>query len=80
MLFIRASLTQYDWHLSKQDVDKVSVYISMEDMLQNKENFIQRLEAIDDAELLRKQQYIAEIAARLQYSVVSLSIAIRHAE
>lgn len=72
VVFIRASLTQYDWHLSREDFNKVAVYISMKDVLQNKANFITRLESIDDTELIRKQTYIATIAARLQYSVVRL--------
>lgn len=70
VVFIRASLTQYDWHLSREDFEKVAVYIPMKDMLQSKANFLERLESIKESELIQKQEYIAEIAARLQYSVV----------
>ena len=71
-MFIRATLTQYDWHFSPEDFDKVSVYISMEDMLKNKADFIRRLESVSEDELRQKQKYIAKVASRLQYSVVSL--------
>lgn len=44
----------------------------MEDMLKNKADFIRRLESVSEDELRQKQKYIAKVASRLQYSVVSL--------
>ena len=70
VIFIRASLSQYSWFLSKEEVDAVSVYISMKEMLTDKVNFMERLSSISDDEILSKQSEIARIAPRLQYAVV----------
>lgn len=70
VIFIRASLSQYSWFLSKEEVDAVSVYISMKEMFTDKVNFMERLSSISDDEILSKQSEIARIAPRLQYAVV----------
>lgn len=69
VLFMRASLSQYHWHLSKADVDAVSVYIPMKDVIENDLNFMDVLRNISEAELLTKQKAIARIAPTLQYAV-----------
>ena len=70
VIFIRASLSQYSWFFSKEEVDAVSVYISMKEMFTDKVNFMERLSSISDDEILSKQSEIARIAPRLQYAVV----------
>lgn len=70
VLFSRASLSQYSWHVSEKDVDDVSVYIPMKDINENNINFIDVLKAIPPDELKRKQRAIASIAPRLQFAVL----------
>eukprot|EP01035_Chromulina_nebulosa_P020816 gene20816-26984_t len=70
VLFSRASLSQYSWHISPKDLDEVSVYIPMKDINDNGINFIDVLNAIPKLELIKKQQAIAKLAPTLQYSVV----------
>jgi hypothetical protein len=74
VVFIRSSLTQYDWHLSRADFERVSVYIPMKDVLHPSKtsgsSFMDILTAIPIDELLYKQREIAKLAPRLQYAVV----------
>lgn len=70
VIFARASLTQYSWHLSEQEINQTTVYIPKMDIINGKSAFIPYLLAISDEELKQKQQAIAKIAPRLQYSVV----------
>lgn len=70
VLFSRASLTQYSWHLSEADVDRVSIYIPMTDINEKGINFLHVLRNVTPAVLREKQNAITEIAPRLQYSVV----------
>jgi hypothetical protein len=90
VLFSRASLAQYSWHLSDQDVinkynsleiltvsifhiyqvKSVAIYIPMKSVNEEGLNFLDVLKAIPDKEISRRQRLIAEIAPRLQYSVV----------
>lgn len=72
VLNARASLTQYSWYLSRDEVDEVSVYIPSRTVLSsaNRTNFMDVLLSIPESELRRKQIKIAQIASRLQYSVV----------
>jgi hypothetical protein len=70
VLFSRASLEQYSWHLTKEDVEKVAVYIPMKDINENGINFLDVLRKIPESELRSKQRYISQLAPSLQYSVV----------
>lgn len=46
VLFSRASLSQYSWHVTDEEVDEVAVYIPMKDINENNANFMQILHAI----------------------------------
>lgn len=70
VLFSRASLTQYAWHLSEQDVDNVSVYIPLKSINSGDANFITVLKALSPEEVARKQAAVRKIAPLLQYSIV----------
>ena len=70
VIFSRASLTQYKWFLSRQDVDEVAVYIPMKTINNDGGNFIAILKAIPAEELARKQAAVRKIAPSLQYSIV----------
>jgi hypothetical protein len=70
VLFSRASLTQYSWHLSEEQVNDLSVYISMKSINADGVNFIDILKSIPIEELQKKQRAIEKIAPTLQYSVV----------
>lgn len=70
VIFARASLTQYSWHLSPSEINEIAVYIPRTAILEHKVNFIDVLRAITPEELSRKQLAIERIASRLQYSVV----------
>ena len=70
VLFSRASLNQYSWHISDEEVDKVAVFIPMLNIINGTTNFLDILRSISAQEIIEKQRYIAEIAPRLQYAVV----------
>jgi hypothetical protein len=48
----------------------VSVYIPIQDVIKGKVNVVETLRAVDAAAIRRKQEAIARIAPRVQYSVV----------
>lgn len=70
VLFSKASLETYSWHLSKQDVSDVSVYIPMKQINEEGSNFMEILRDISPEEIARKQRAIEKLAPSLQYSVV----------
>lgn len=70
VIFARATVTQYAWFLSESEVAETTVFIPKKDVIDGDVKFLDVLKSISDEELLRKQQRIAEIAPRLQYSVV----------
>ena len=70
VIFARATLSQYFWHLSESEIDASTVYLPKLDVLKKDVNFMKILEAIPKEEILKKQQAIARLAPRLQYSVV----------
>ena len=70
MIFAKASLAQYGWHLSSEDIEEIAVYIPRTAILKEKVNFIDVLRAISPEELRKKQLAIERIAPRLQYSIV----------
>eukprot|EP01036_Dinobryon_divergens_P031536 gene31536-40950_t len=70
VIFAKASLAQYGWHLSATDIEDIAVYIPRTAILKENVNFIDVLRAISPEELRKKQLAIERIAPRLQYSVV----------
>lgn len=70
VIFARASLSQYGWFLSEEEVSLVSVYIPKDLIMEETGNFMDALRAISAADLLKKQQAIARVASRLQYTLV----------
>ena len=74
VIFAKASLSQYFWFLTKDEIASVSVYISVGNVLKQKKNYLEILESISPETLLQKQLAIAKIAPRLQYSLVPTEI------
>ena len=70
VLFSRASLSQYMWHVSEDEMDKISVYIPLHDIVFENKNFIDILKGLTPEQVAEKQRAIREIAPKLQYSVV----------
>lgn len=72
VIFDPLSLSQYLWHLSAQDREDISVYIPRDRLVTNDSaNFVlDFLTHISTEEIERKQQAIASLAPRLQYSLV----------
>ena len=70
VLFAKASLQQYVWFLSPEEVDAATIYIPLQQVLQGSVDFMQVLRDISAEDIQRKQQVIAKLAPRLQYSVV----------
>lgn len=74
VIFAKASLSQYFWHLTRDDIESISVFLSVREVSSKKFNFLKILERISPQLLLQKQLAIAKVAPRLQYSVVPLHI------
>eukprot|EP00605_Chrysophyceae_sp_TOSAG23-4_P001011 GSChrysophyteH1.ASY1.ANO1.1112.1 assembled CDS len=70
VLFSRATLSQYMWHVPTDELDKVSVYIPLKEITEDGKDFISVLKAIPQVEISKLQENIRNIAPRLQYSVV----------
>eukprot|EP01041_Mallomonas_annulata_P004876 gene4876-9723_t len=70
VLFSRASLSQYSWHLTEKEVDEVSVYIPLYSINNNNENFINILKSYTPEDILKKQMFIEKYAPKLQYSII----------
>lgn len=68
----RASITQYFWHISPEEVDLVSVYIPRESINDYDVNFLSVLKNISTDRIREMQLKLEEIAPRLQYSMVPL--------
>jgi hypothetical protein len=74
VLFSRASLSQYSWHFTPEQMEKVSVYIPMSAINVDNVNFLEVLRKVSPEEVAEKQQLIREIAPSLQYSIVPENI------
>jgi len=74
VIFAKASLAQYGWHLSTQDIEDIAVYIPRAAILDQKVNFLDVLKAITPQELRRKQLAIEKVAPRLQFSLTPAAI------
>lgn len=70
VLFTKGSIIQYRWFMSEEEVDEVSVYIPMFDVVTKDVDHVAVLAAIPPEVIRRKQRKIREIAPRLQYSMV----------
>ena len=68
--FSRASLSQYTWHFTPEQMEKVSVYIPMSAINVENVNFLEVLRKVSKEEIAEKQALIRELAPRLQYSIV----------
>ena len=75
VLFSRASLSQYSWHVPEEKLKSVSVYIPMTEISENNRNFIDILKAIPADDVLRMQKNIETMGPSLQYSVIPSSTA-----
>ena len=73
VLFARASLTQYSWHLSPEEIEASTVYIPKLDVINGAVKFMDVLKAIRPEAISRKQRVIEQLAPRLQYSMVPKS-------
>ncbi|RYH32498.1 hypothetical protein EON65_00535 [archaeon] len=70
VIFAKASMSQYLWFFSKQELDEVAVFIPKQNIMEQQANFLELLREISPEELLRKQKAIERIAPTLQYAVV----------
>ncbi len=70
VIFARATMTQYKWYFSDQDIDNVAVYIPRQEVIDKGTNVIEILKSKSADEIKAKQDAIEKIAPRLQYSVV----------
>ena len=58
VIFSRATISQYSWHVSDKDIQDISVYIPMNDINEGGANFIEVLKSISPEELRKKQEVI----------------------
>ena len=70
VLFSKASLRLYSLHISEAQMDKISVYIPLHDVLTEDADFVHILNAISSEKILEMQKEIEMIAPTLQYAVV----------
>ncbi len=74
VLFSRASLSQYTWHFTPEQMEKVSVYIPMSAINVENVNFLEVLRKVSKEEIAEKQTLIRQLAPSLQYSIVPESV------
>lgn len=74
VIFAKATITQYSWYFTMQEIEDISIYISIPSILVQGTNFISILSAIPKETLLLKQRAIEKLAPRLQYSVIPAQI------
>ena len=70
VIFARATMTQYKWYFSDEDINNVAVYIPRQEVIDKGANVIDILKGKSADEIKAKQDAIEKIAPRLQYSVV----------
>lgn len=70
VVFARATLSQYFWHLSEEEMRESTVHIPKLDVIDGKVNFMKVLEDIPPEVIRQKQEAVAKAAVKLQYSVV----------
>lgn len=74
VIFAKASLSQYLWYFTKQQLEDVAIFIPKQAILEKAANFLDILGSISDEDLERRQRIIAQIAPSLQYAVVPARI------
>ncbi len=71
VVFAKATITQYLWHVPPEIVDKVSVYIPAQSVIDNSINFIDFLRNnISSEQIVSMQQELEKLAPSLQYSIL----------
>lgn len=70
VVFAKATITQYLWHIPPEVVDQVSVYIPAQPVIDGQVNFLDVLRNISRSQIAAMQKKIEELAPSLQYSVV----------
>ncbi len=71
MIFAKATINQYTWHIPADVIEQISVYIPLQTIVEGT-NFLSVLKGISEERIKLMQDKIAEIAPNLQYSVVPL--------
>lgn len=70
VVFARATITQYLWHIPAEEVERISVYIPAQEVIDQTRSFLDVLRNISDERVLEMQRRIARLAPQLQYSLV----------
>jgi hypothetical protein len=70
IIFAKATITQYFWHISHEIVSQISIYIPAQELIDNKIHFLDILRNISTEQIIKMQQKIEEVAPTLQYSIV----------
>lgn len=70
VIFAKATISQYVWFFSEQEIEDVAVYIPVSSVMTGQMDVMLFLSAMSDRDVRRKQLAIERIAPRLQYSVV----------
>ena len=70
VIFAKATLSQYFWHLSEKEIEESTVYIPKLDVIDEKINFMTVLEQLPPDVVMQKQAAVARLAPKLQYTVV----------
>ena len=70
VLFSRASLAQYSFHVNPDKLDDISIYIPNANVSDGSTNFLDILHAVTPERIKELQRNIEKIAPSLQYSVV----------
>lgn len=70
VIFAKATVTQYLWHIPPEVVEQVTIYIPAQELIDEKISFLNILQNISSSQILQMQQKIEELAPTLQYSIV----------
>jgi hypothetical protein len=70
VIFAKATISQYLWHIPSADIDKVTVYIPAQQIIDRSVNYLTVLRNISDDQIWEMQQHIERLAPQLQYSVI----------
>ena len=70
VLFSRASISQYMWHVPESQIDSISIYIPLADIVNDGKNFIDVLKSVPADTVKSLQANIRRIAPTLQYAIV----------
>ena len=70
VLFSKATINQYIWHFTEEEMKTIPIYIPMKQINEGHVNFMQVLRNISHHDIREKQKLIERLAPRLQYSIV----------